>query len=327
MASTTPDPRAPSERIAGRFAEFAEFANRFAECGGRADPREEAFRRIAGRFDPRVLEPSPPSVTDAPWYADDPVAAEPGRRSDLPLLTPVPGGDLTWNDLAQREPALAPWCADRWLGPWHRLEPIPDAVAFSATRRALHDIAATVLSPAREKVNGKIGLRATYRGFGTPFFGRHEQLRVEGTNVVRVHDAAIIHVEPIDVDPSATHALAAWYGFAASVLEELRATDDDPAASPSRVQLWPEHFDMSVDLGDEPLGRRGTFGASPGDANHPEPYLYVTHWAPVEAAASWNETSFPGASMRYGAVLDAPDQRAAALEFFRSGREVLRQGR
>src|SRR5205085_11023804 len=85
-----------------------------------------------------------------------------------------------------------------------------------------------------------------------------------------------------------------------------------------------EHFDLSVDLGDEKAGRRGTFGASPGDAVDPDPYLYVTHWADVAEHEYWNEEHFPGASLTIDTLAAAPDQRASALTFLRRGRELLR---
>ena len=60
----------------------------------------------------------------------------------------------------------------------------------------------------------------------------------------------------LDVDVASARFLGDWFGFGALVLEELRASV--PAADdPARVQLWPEHFDLSVDFGDEPAGRRG----------------------------------------------------------------------
>ena len=77
---------------------------------------------------------------------------------------------------------------------------------------------------------------------------------------------------PLAVDFNAARAVGEWFGFVTAVLEQLReeAGADD---TPSRVQLWPEHFDIAVDLG--PDGRRANYGGSPGDAGHPEPYLYV----------------------------------------------------
>jgi hypothetical protein len=268
------------------------------------DPRAEAVARVGGRFEVRVLEPSPPAIHDEPWFADDPVAVEPRARPDLPLLSPVPNADLTWDELARREPGLAEWCADRWLGAWRPLPPLPPIAEYVAARTALHDLAASTVSPARRAVTGKIGLRFVRGGFGTPFFGDDRQVRVDTAD----------HGVPF---------LGDWYGFGCSVLEELRAEPRDEPP-PSRVQLWPEHFDLSVDLGDETRGTRGTFGASPGDDDHPEPYLYVTHWAATVANDPfWNATSFAGATLPLAALVAAADQRAAALAFFREGRRIL----
>ncbi len=154
------------------------------------DPRVEASERIGGRFDVRVHEPSPDGYHEAPWFADDPVNAPvSGTR---PVVSPVPNGDRTWESLATEEPALRDWSADRWLGAWRRLVPIDDVAGFGATRHALHALAEHVLTPARHAANGKIGLRFTRGGFGTPFFdhdGRPTQLRVEGTDLVVVHGA------------------------------------------------------------------------------------------------------------------------------------------
>jgi hypothetical protein len=311
------------------------------------DPRREASERVDGRFDVRVLEPSPPAVATPPFFADDPVAPEP--RSGRPLLTPVPGGDRTWDDLAREEPELRDWCAERWLGAWRPLRPIRDTAAFAATRESWHALAEQVLAPTRRRANGKIGLRYTAGGVGTPFFGADEQVRIAGTDLVVVrggaeHRAAITTVadaalavgvdsgapsdlytpatsidpeDPLAVDAEAASVLGDWYGFACSVLETLRA---EQRASDARTQLWPEHFDLSVDLGDESAGTRGTFGASPGDGGHAEPYLYVTHWAPVaEPDDYWNDDVFSGASLPYAALTAAGDAHAAALQFFATG--------
>jgi hypothetical protein len=124
----------------------------------------------------------------------------------------------------------------------------------------------------------------------------------------------------LSVDPAAAHLLADWFGFAWSALEELRVE----TGANLRTQLWPEHFDASVDIGDEATGTRGTFGASPGDAAHAEPYLYVTHWnEPVRRDPFWNDTAFAGASLSYVVLSTVDDQRTTALEFFRSGLHVL----
>ncbi|MGH8874984.1 MAG: hypothetical protein ACRDVM_07020, partial [Acidimicrobiia bacterium] len=113
-----------------------------------------------------MLEPSPPAVHEGPWFADDPVNA-PGEGR--PVVSPIPNGGLTWDDLAAGDEELARWCADRWLGARRRLVQLPDG--FASTREALHQLAHYVLAPARHSANTKIGLRFTRGGFGSPFFG------------------------------------------------------------------------------------------------------------------------------------------------------------
>ena len=108
--------------------------------------------------------------------------------------------------------------------------------------------------------------------------------------------------------------LSDWYGFASSVLEELRAEAPE-SADPSRVQLWPEHFDLAVDLGAEGEARRATYGRSPGDALHPEPYAYVAPWEAPPDGALWQATAFRGAELPYTELLAAEDQRDTALRF------------
>jgi len=277
------------------------------------NPRAEAVARLGGRYEARVLEPSPPAVNAPPWFADDPVA-----RGDVPpdrqVVAPVATGDLRWEELARDDPELAAWCEDRWLGPHRRLGPVPPGL--EATRLALHELAEHTISPERQRANGKIGLRHTFRGFGTPFFGQDEQVRVEGTDLVTVRGDEEER-RPVDVDPAAAALLADWYGYLARLLEELRATDDS-GEEPSRVQLWPEHFDMAVDVGAG--SGRATIGGSPGDEHHPEPYLYVLPLAPAGELAGelWQATGFPGAELAYETLLRAADQGAAGLEFART---------
>lgn len=277
------------------------------------NPQREAAIAVGDRYDARVLEPSPPTVDEPPWYADDPVArGEP--RDDRQVVSPVPTGDLLWVDVVREEPALADFCRERWLGPWKRLEPLPPR--FAETRRALHRIAEDVMKPAREAANGKFGLRYTRGGFGTPFFGDDQQLRVEGDELVAVEANAETRTK-LDVDPAASAALGDWYGLAASVLEELRA-EASPELEPSRVQLWPEHFDMALELGPESAGQRAAYGCSPGDEEHPESYIYVAPWEAPPAGDLWNATAFRGAELPYTELLAADDQRGLALEFFRA---------
>ena len=301
-----------------------------------------------------MLVPSPPALTGPPWFADDPVdpGAAPRTRT---VVSPVANADRTWDDLARGDASLARWCADRWLGAWRPIAAVGDIDAFVATRVAWHTVAEHVLAPFRFQACGKIGLRFTPGGVGIPFVrtdGAEVQLRVDGSTLVvdgdvetreeltTMRDAARVAgipvgartevyepttpCEPDDslvIETTAAARLADWFGFGASVLEETRAAAVDGAAT--RVQVWPEHFDLSIDLGDEGAGRRGTFGASPGDDAHPLPYLYVTHWAPVPDDPYWNESHFGGARLGYDRLVAADDPRRAALEFLAAGRARL----
>lgn len=227
--------------------------------------------------------------------------------------------------------------------------------ALVRTRLAWHALAEHVLAPARHRVTGRIGLRATEGGYGTPVFGDGlgEQLRVAGTDLLITREghvvtypittlaaaAAAAGIEPgattgvytpttpfepdapLDIDLDASAALAAWFAFGDRVLRALCETTTETDA-PDDVQLWPEHFDLGLALGDEPGGTRATFGASPGDEEHPEPYLYVAPWTPPDDDGFWNDAAFRGASLARTALAPAVDQRAAALDFFARARAL-----
>jgi len=292
-------------------------------------PRREA-EALAGIS--RVLEPSPPAVDDGSWYADDPFTADDGD----------------WAHWLREHPEHAGWTARRWLA---GCSPLPDPPpTYPATRLALHRLAVYVLSPARRRANGKIALRWTLGGVGTPFFGADEQVRVVGATLVRqrgghalaeplstLRRAATFAFDgepdlewatsfdvppagdldaPLDVDEESAGFLGNWYGFAYSVLEQLRA-DGAATTEPDRVQLWPEHFDAAFRR--RAGAHAGTFGASPGDAATPEPYLYVLpedpHGLPDQL---WNATAFRGAVLPLAELADAHDQRAAAMRFLRA---------
>ena len=62
--------------------------------------------------------------------------------------------------------------------------PLPDT--YGATRDALQRVATHVLARRRFELCGKLGLRATPGGFGTPACGQdHEVIRLSGTALVR----------------------------------------------------------------------------------------------------------------------------------------------
>src|SRR3954454_21391333 len=128
--------------------------------------------------------------------------------------------------------------------------------------------------------------------------------------------------EPLPgADPLAATALGDFYGLACSALEQLRA--DDAEGDPSLLQLWPEHFDIAIELGDEAAGQRANFGASPGDDGHEEPYLYVSPWTREISGELWNATGLAGAELSYSELIAADDQRGAALSFWRERYRAL----
>ncbi|MEM7141062.1 MAG: hypothetical protein AAF548_08515 [Actinomycetota bacterium] len=310
------------------------------------DPRGDAAARLGPGASPRTLEPGRPAVTDGPFFADDPAAV--GDRGAEPVVTPTSAGDRTWDDIIAERPEIAAWAAERWLGNRPALPAIPDG--YAAARDGYHRLAYGVVAEARRLANTKFGLRYTRGGFGTPFFGADEQVRVEGARLIhqRGDDASsaeittlraaadFLGIEPgtdaaehdspplgdLDADLGATAAtgefLGEWYGFAWAVLEELRLTEG--AADPERVQLWPGHFDPAIAMGDADAGTRATFGLSPGDHNHPEPYLYIGPWGSIdETDEFWNADGFPGAELSFADLAQSGDQVAAALAFFRTG--------
>lgn len=227
------------------------------------------------------------------------------------------------DEIAKQEPELAPWCADRWLGAWKELEPLP--ASFAETRVALHKVAEAVVAPARLPAN-EIALRYTRGGFGTPFFevdGADCQVRVEHGELVRQRGSDETREPLPGVDLPAATALGDFYGLACSVLEQLRADETD--GDPSLVQLWPEHFDLAIELGSEAAGQRGNFGASPGDDDHPEPYLYVSPWTADVSGELWNASSFKGAELTYSELIAADDHRRAALDFMRERCRALQE--
>lgn len=226
------------------------------------------------------------------------------------------------------------------------LEPLPPD--FAATREALHLVAERLVAPARKPEN-EIALAATPGGFGTPPFelgGALVQVRVEGVDLVLDRDgeierapldslgagAALLGPEllpggppadsPLAIDPVAARRLADFFAFAADVLERLHG-DFEAADEASEINLWPEHFDIAFEAGSEAEGRRANYGASPGDEQHPEPYLYVGPWTAQPPGGPWNATGFSGAELGYAELAGEADPAAAALAFFGERRLAL----
>jgi hypothetical protein len=205
---------------------------------------------------------------------------------------------------------------------------------FATTTAALHHVAEQIVAPAR-KPDNEIALEATPHGFGTPVFehaGLIQQVRVEGDELVRRVDEEVrrapltsletarllvgdlvpdgpLDDQPLDVDPEAAARLGDWYAFGAAVLADF--------AGATPVRLWPEHFDIAIELD------RVNYGFSPGDEHHSEPYAYVGPWEADVSGELWNATGFRGAELSYTELLTAADPRATALAFFTIRKEAL----
>jgi hypothetical protein len=226
---------------------------------------------------------------------------------------------------------------------------------FSDTRKALHSLAAYVISPTQRLATGnEIVLRPTPGGFGTPPFGPDDRVvRVDGTELVDQSAAgekrepttslnaaaAFCGIAPdvaqqanpdiprygdldapLTIDPDGVRALADWYALANEVLGSVIVEARPEDAVTPWVHLWPEHFDAAIDLGEEAAGLRGSYGFSPGDANSAEPYIYATVWAGPPDDAFWNAQGFRGAWMKHSELVATGDPSAAAAGFFREAR-------
>lgn len=226
----------------------------------------------------------------------------------------------------------------------------PLSPSYAVTRDALHRLAVYVIAPAqRIATGGEIILRATPGGFGTAMLP-DGQIRVDGTDLVIERSgqsrrasittlnemAALVGIEPdvaqqqqfdvpahgdldapLAIDGDAVANLAGWYAHVTELLDGLReeaaAVDD---VSP--VRLWPEHFDAAIDLGDDAAGRRGTYGGSPGDGHHDQPYLYVSPWA-GRIDDFFDDPGFNGAALTYDQITSGADAPA----FLRQARDRI----
>jgi hypothetical protein len=203
-----------------------------------------------------------------------------------------------------------------------------------STRRSLHALAEQVISPLRVQATGnEIALRVRPEGFGTP--------DLPGGGWVGTRGSQLIRVEPDGDEQSiaitSLRAAARFLGLAEATastlsdttleihagatlrLADVWATGNDALstfAPDASIHLWPEHFDIAIELDN------ATYGISPGDDDHTEPYAYVSPWTKPEKTGPstfWNATGFTGAER---VVADADDD-AEIVSFFRAARELL----
>jgi len=211
------------------------------------------------------------------------------------------------------------------------------------TRQSLHAVAEQVLAAARHRATGRIGLRVTPGGFGTPPFpgpDGERRITIEGTDLVvrtgaqerrapltTVAAAAeLVGIEPgapadvyapatpfeptrpLSIDPTAADRLASFFAVVDQALVRLRGDD----ATESEAQLWPEHFDLATTIDEV------NYGGSPGDDGHLLPYLYVGPWSlPDDGDPFWNEAFGASTTAESSVTVEA------TVAFFESGRNRL----
>ena len=224
------------------------------------------------------------------------------------------------------------------------LSPIDDLDRFRTTRTSWHTLAERVLAPARHAATGRIGLRPTPAGIGTPPFSEGRTLAIEGAELV-VNAGDVTTRSPITtlraaaeaagidpgsetglytpstpddpdarlvVDPDMAAVLRDWFALGNRVLLAWSAAHPDDR--PSEIQLWPEHFDLALDLG--PDSGRANYGASPGDGDHESPYLYVGPWTPNDNEF-WNAGTY--ARLGYEELRADTHPAQLAAHFFAEG--------
>ena len=214
-----------------------------------------------------------------------------------------------------------------------------DQDRLTRTRDALHAVAEHVLAADLHRNTGKIGLRPAAGGFATPEYdadGARRRLRVDGTDLVVERDGGevargplttlraagdLAGIEPggpcrvyelatpldldapLQPDPAAAELLADWFALTADVLERFVA--ERPHDDATAAQLWPEHLDLAIQAGE------ANYGGSPGDAEHPLPYLYAGPWRPP-TGDGWNEPF--GASIPWRGDLTVDEAVAFLVE-------------
>jgi len=224
----------------------------------------------------------------------------------------------------------------------------PSVEALARTRDGWHRVAEHVLAAGQYADAGEITLRPAPGGFATTHaLGGGRQLRVGGTELVvddgtatrstplstvrEVADFAGVTPgmpptvyppatpldldAPLHVEAESARVLADWYQLGAAALSSFTAAVlDDPANV--RPVLWPEHFDLGSTLDGV------DYGASPGDDEIAEPYIYVGAGTERRRGDDtfWNARF--GAYRRFGEIASIDD----AVAFFHTGHGHLAAG-
>ena len=210
--------------------------------------------------------------------------------------------------------------------------------AMAATRDALHQVAEHVLAAAQYAQLGTIQLRIVAGGFETmDTLPGNRRLAVINGQVVVTDDSGarsaplttvraaadfigstaglsptayppatrLLPDAPLTIDANSAVVLSDWYRLADEALRRFAA---DVGAPPLQPVLWPEHFDVGITVD------KINYGASPGDAEIADPYVYVgPHNGPPRRDTFWN------ADFGAARTIDEINGSDDAVAFFRTG--------
>jgi hypothetical protein len=199
-----------------------------------------------------------------------------------------------------------------------------------ATRLGLHGVAELVLAGPQFRLSGTIELRAVPGGFGTvadpdvrvighELVAGERRTQLAGQTLDQLAGACGLSAtslsdvyaegpglrggDRVEVDPSAAAEVARAFGIGDAALRAL-APDHRPV-------LWPEHFDIAIDVDEV------NYGVSPGDTHFDEPYAYVGPWQRDNHLGDFWNAPF-GAARTLADLGDAD----GVLAFFSEGRSL-----
>lgn len=205
-----------------------------------------------------------------------------------------------------------------------------DRETLVTARRSLHAVAELVLAGPQYRQSGTIRLKVVQGGFGTV---RPPDLRVDGTELVAGDREIPLNgatcrelAAAAGIDAGAAEDL--YKGGCRVALDETLGVDAEAAqyieecfgrghealtrfAPESTPVLWPEHFDLGINLNEV------NYGVSPGDALLEEPYAYAGPWEPRQGSF-WNASFgaarpvrlLPGATALHDFFMEARDRAA-----------------
>ena len=215
---------------------------------------------------------------------------------------------------------------------------------LARTREALHAVAEQVLAPARVRATGsEIALRGHARRLRhAPASPPAGVVRVQGAELVveaadggerrapittvraaaRLAglDADELPDDALDVDPPWPRSSSA--PSTPSPTPSSRACGAD-AEDPSPIHLWPEHFDLAFDAGDEAAGSARPTAPRRATRSTPSPTSTSRRGARPPRPRSGTPTGFTGAELAWADLVIDADPGAAALDFWRAARDAL----